>query len=134
MKARGFTLIEILVVVAILAIITAVAIPSYRDYVLKSRRYDGLKTLNLLVLAQERYYNENNAYSSSFDSISAYIGDAVSDYYTFTVTINSNGYTLTATANADQSADDEKGQECNPLTLTINGLNRTELPEPCWAD
>lgn len=60
---RGFTLIELMIVVAVIAIIAAIAYPSYMDYVRQSRRADA--TVALLELAQymERYYTNNGRYT-----------------------------------------------------------------------
>lgn len=65
MKQKGFTLIELMVVVAIVAILAAVAYPSYRDYVLRSHRTDAKSALMATAQAMEKYYTENMKYSAA---------------------------------------------------------------------
>jgi len=137
-KNYGFTLLEILVVLAIVAIITAVAVPSYKNYIVKSKRYDSINSLNLMVLSQERFYNDNGMFSSSLGGLTDYLGDYLNDEYDYTVTSSdtSTGYTITAVAKADsnQTDDTEGGVDCSTITLTVSGLNRTETPSQCWGD
>jgi type IV pilus assembly protein PilE len=61
---RGFSLIELMVVVAIIAILSAFAVPSYLRYGLRARRADGQELLLRVANAQERYYATNNHYGS----------------------------------------------------------------------
>ncbi len=61
-RAKGFTLIELMIVVAIIGIIAAVAYPSYMDQVTSARRADGQGVLVSLSNAMERYYVQNNTF------------------------------------------------------------------------
>ena len=60
---HGFTLIELMVTVAIVAILSAIAYPAYTEYILKSRRTDAKNALLDLAARQERFYSLNNKYS-----------------------------------------------------------------------
>ncbi|MFZ5486615.1 MAG: type IV pilin protein [Burkholderiaceae bacterium] len=61
-SSRGFTLIELMIVVAVVAILAAIAYPSYRDSVLKGRRAEGRAALAELLQQEERYMTQNNCY------------------------------------------------------------------------
>ncbi|MBT2336432.1 prepilin-type N-terminal cleavage/methylation domain-containing protein [Variovorax paradoxus] len=61
-RAAGFTLIEVMITVAIVAILAAVALPSYRDYVLRGQLVDGTNGLAAMRADMERYYQDNRTY------------------------------------------------------------------------
>ncbi|MDY6978779.1 MAG: type IV pilin protein [Pseudomonadota bacterium] len=62
LKQTGFTLIELMIVVAILAVITSIAIPAYNGYISSARNTEAHNNMAALRLAEEEYYLENNTY------------------------------------------------------------------------
>ena len=76
-KYRGFTLIELMIVVAVVGILAAVAYPSYQEYVRKAKRAEGRTALLELLQQQERYMTQNNSYKAFSD------GDATVPFKTF---------------------------------------------------
>jgi type IV pilus assembly protein PilE len=63
-RARGFTLIELMITVAIVAMLAAIAIPSYRDSVRKGERGEGKAAILKALQAEERWFTQNNAYTA----------------------------------------------------------------------
>jgi type IV pilus assembly protein PilE len=61
-RSRGFTLIEVMVVVAIIAILAAIAIPSYTDYVRRGRITEAISTLSSFRVKMEQYFQDNRTY------------------------------------------------------------------------
>lgn len=129
-RNRGFTLLELMIVVAIVAILAAIAYPSYQNYVLRTRRADGKEFMMRVASAQERYYTNLNRYAAMAD-----LGLGTTSekgYYTVSVALaNSNQtYTLTATPGGVQSPD-----QCGNLTLTNSGskgYSGAETNGKCW--
>ncbi len=68
-RARGFTLIEIMVTVAIVAILASVAIPTYQDQLRKARRSDGQSLLLDIAQQQERFLTANSTYTQSMNDL-----------------------------------------------------------------
>ena len=64
-RERGVTLMELLTVVIILGIVAAIAIPSYRNYLLRAQRVDATTALLRIAWAQEKFYLQNNTYASN---------------------------------------------------------------------
>ena len=129
-RLQGFTLIEVMIVVAIIAILAAIALPSYQDSVRKSRRADALRVIGEIRMAQERWRADRPTYGTL-----AEVGNpgAGSNYYTYTVTGNTaTAYTITATAVAGKGQDNDKqgGTSCTPLSITQAG---TKSPAACWT-
>ena len=63
MKQSGFTLIELMIVVAIIGILSAIAFPSYQSYVLRTGRSDGMTRLLEVMQSQERFFSGNQMYT-----------------------------------------------------------------------
>jgi type IV pilus assembly protein PilE len=64
-RSKGFTLIELMIVVAIVGILTTIAYPSYRDYVIRGQLVDATTALAALRANMERYYQDNRTYITS---------------------------------------------------------------------
>jgi len=108
---RGFTLVELMIVVAILSILTAIAIPAYRGYISSSRNTEGWNNLASVKLAQEEYFLENNRYFPDPDGLAETTDSSLDLYwraaetndsqrnfdYAVTSSATGTGYTATAT-------------------------------------
>jgi len=132
-KIKGFTLIELMVVVAIVGILSAIAYPSFTEYVRKGNRTDARATLLQIAQTLERCYTQFSAYNNANCPIlhEASINSA-EGLYTVGVVSSSTAYTLTAlpVAGRAQAAD----LKCATLTLThtgARGATGTAVAE-CW--
>jgi len=66
---KGFTLIELMIVVAVIGILAAVAYPAYQDYVIRSKRGDAMNALAAVRIAQEKYRANNAAFTNSLSEL-----------------------------------------------------------------
>lgn len=95
---RGFSLIEVMIVVVIIGILASIAYPSYREYVLRGNRTEGQALLSEAAAAQERYYAQNNQYITATSDL-AELGLRSST--ASGITSETGKYTLSAASNAD---------------------------------
>ncbi len=77
----GFTLVELMITVAILAILAAVAIPAYSNYVNRAKQSDAIIGLKAAQMAQEQFYSENNRYANTIDILPGFSDGTVDDSY-----------------------------------------------------
>ena len=135
MRERGFTLIEMVITVLIVAILTAIAYPNYRQYVLRSNRTEGMALLHEAAAREERYLAQNNQYADTVTKLNLSATSATGLYQLTLTADNTNfTYTLTATPQAAQAQD-----SCGTLTLTATGTRgaagQTEpndTVKDCW--
>jgi type IV pilus assembly protein PilE len=132
--AAGFTLIELMVVVAVIGVLAAIAYPNYTNYVLRGNRVDGREILQRIASAQERFYTNRNTYTTDITSSGGLSMTNTSEkgYYTVAVALADAGqsYTLTATAQGRQAVD-----KCGNLTLSnvgAKGFSGNEDNGKCW--
>ncbi|STX51876.1 Type-IV pilin [Legionella busanensis] len=120
---RGFTLIELMIVVVIVAILAVIAYPSYQDYITRGRRADGQAALLDLASRMERYYTQQNTYQTATigtGNATDVRGTNLSpdQWYTLSITAQTpSTYTLQATPRNQQATNDTRCQ-----TLTLNSL------------
>ncbi|MCQ4243061.1 type IV pilin protein [Stutzerimonas stutzeri] len=139
---KGFTLIELMIVVGILGILAAIAYPNYMEYIQRSNRSEGQALLQDAAASQERFFAQNNNYVTAAADI-AKLGlrgtsgsTVTSDNGKYTLTVgtvaNDGGYTLTATQHFGDPA-------CGNLTLNAIGIkgrsatgSDAKSVEQCW--
>jgi len=128
----GFTLIEMMIVVALVAVLAAIVLPSYQDSVRKARRTDARGALTSIAQLMERLNTEKNSYAS------ATLGNAATDLYKatsennfYTLALSNLGaatYTITATPSGSQAVD-----ACGNYTLDQAGTRGSVLTvDKCW--
>ena len=137
-RERGVTLIELMVVVVIVAILSMVAVPSYRQYSIRAQRTEAKTALLQLAANQERFYLQNNTYTTNLAALG--FPGGVSEYGVYTLNVPvADTQTFQATAvptpgGGANGKDMSSDAECTQFNLNSQGL-RTATPDPngrCW--
>ncbi len=135
---NGFTLIELMIVVVVVAVLSSLAYPSYQEFVAKAKRTEGKAALLDAAQALERHFTNYNTYPSSLSTagVRTYSGDsAAKAAYTIAIAAGASGslassFTLTATpANGHVDA------KCGNLSLNqlgVKGETGTLTAAECW--
>ncbi|MBV8621762.1 MAG: prepilin-type N-terminal cleavage/methylation domain-containing protein [Curvibacter sp.] len=147
-RLYGFTLIELMIALAIVAILAAIALPAYKQQIMKSRRTDAITALMDMAAREERWYSTNNSYTgypspatsllnlgyASTVNGGVLVPSTTNATYLITVTAaGSSSYNLTATPQGNQVND-----ACGTYSLTQVGAQGNTpptgvtLPSDCW--
>lgn len=131
MRQDGFTLIELMIVVAIIGIIAAIAYPSYQDSVNRTQRSDALTTLSRMATAQERFYTKSApaTYAADFNGLDKSVAVG-----TTTIKSDQGLYNITlSNPSCSQTAGTATVQTCFTLTATpVSGGAQADDPD-CWT-
>jgi type IV pilus assembly protein PilE len=136
-KTRGFTLIEIMIVVVIVAILSTIASPIYQDYVIRSRIMTAIQGLSSRQVQMEQCYQDNHKYLDTCRGCPADPGEKDSqEMFVFTCTIatGGQGFGLTATGVSGKPMDgfeftvDEK----DARSSTVSGHSGWTGSTSCW--
>ncbi|MBL6906924.1 MAG: type IV pilin protein [Luminiphilus sp.] len=130
-NVRGMTLIELLIVVAIVGILAAIAGPAWNDQVIKSRRADARNTLLAAQIEQEQYRANNLTYATSMSAMGMGSFDSTTrDYYRVeVVSADATSFLITATPNGNQAND----STCNVFAVRQTGPEHSGYAAlSCW--
>ena len=118
-RAQGFTLIEVMIVVVVVGILMAVAIPSYREYVLRSHRSSAQAFMSTVANRQAQYLLDARAYAGSHGALGLTVPSDVAARYSFSTVVVGGpppGYTFQATPIGDQAQD-----RCGQMSIDNTG-------------
>ena len=123
----GFTLIEVMITVAIVGILAAIALPAYNEYLLRGQLTEANATLSEHRVKMEQFYQDNRTYTGACDAGTVATAPATTQHFSYSCTIAVDGqsYAVTATGLGGLA----------PVVLSIDQSNtrRTVAPPPGWA-
>ena len=144
MRQKGFTLIELMVTVAIVGILAAIAYPSYQNYILRTGRADGKAKLMEIMQAQERFYSQNQTYTTNLGAGGLAYGVAAnaavpSNEGRYNISASTCGGSITiaqcVTLTAARTGAQVNDTTCGSLTLDSRGTKGVQSPgtaATCW--
>lgn len=133
-KMRGVTLMELMIVVVIIGILTAIAYPNYRDFTARAKRNEAKAALLQIAVNQERFYLNNNTYTSDMTDLGfAVAGNFKTETGSYNIDVAPGADANTYTATASYLLGGKEAAAC--LTFTINATGaKTSLPYTnCWT-
>jgi len=127
---RGVTLLELMIVVVIIGILTAIAYPSYRQFVERAKRTEARALLLQIAVDQERFYLQNNTFGTMAQL--QYDDPQITDSEAYSVTITANNpsnFSVTAT----YQLGGEEADKCLTFTLDGRGTKTSGPYTDCWT-
>lgn len=123
----GFTLIELMITVAVIGILSAIAYPSYQSHLIKSRRAAAQAQLVAVALQEQQYLLDARSYTSDLSVLKVTVPPSVSAYYTVTISVSASvppAFTATATPLSGTP-------QANDAAISLNSAG-TKLPSKFW--
>ena len=142
-RQTGFTLIEVMIVVAIAAILASIAWPAYQNQVFRGRRSDAMSALATISQAQERWRSDNISYQATLADLPGGMTVSRGGHYDLSVVSGTTGFaTYTIRATVKSSSPQASDLACQTMTMTLadgrityssassGGAND---PDTCWV-
>ena len=129
MNTKGFTLIELMIALAVVSILIATALPSYRDYGRRAVRTEAQSYLISAQVRQQQFLVDTRAYAATVADLGVPLPNRVTAAYDLSLTVvagTPSTYTLTATPKNDQTS-----EACGVLSVRHDGA-KTAAKSGCW--
>lgn len=134
MKAsKGFTLIELMIVVVVVGILASIALPSYSSYVQRSKITEATTNLSSLRVSMEQWYQDNRTYLNGTACGVAMPSGAAVKYFTFTCAATAGTYLITATGTSGMAGFSYTIDQANSRATTALPAGWGTPPADCWA-
>lgn len=133
-RHRGFTLVELMIVVVVAAVLLTIALLTYQNYIRKAKRADAMDALMTVQQLQERYRANNTEYAGIFTGTGLGISSqSLEGYYDLSLAnATSTGYQVDAEAIPGTSQEKDAG--CTIMVIAVDEVNPRgkKSPEQCW--
>ena len=129
---RGVTLMELMIVVVIIGILAAISYPNYREFVTRAKRTEARAALLKIATNQEKYYLQNNIFTTDLTDLGFNASPYTTDSGTFSVSITSADAS-NFTAEADYIPVDAEADKCNLFKIDARGQKTSDPDTDCWT-
>jgi type IV pilus assembly protein PilE len=131
---RGFTLIEVMIVVAIIGALAAIAMPMYNDYIIKSRVNEATAGLSDLRVKMEQFFQDNRTYAGACAVGTVTELPSNTKYFDFACSnLAATTYTVTATGKSNMTGFVYTVNQANTRATTITGVSGWSSNAACWV-
>jgi type IV pilus assembly protein PilE len=122
-RNKGFSLIELMVTVAIVGILSAIALPAYTDYLVRGRLVEATSTLTGHRVKMEQFYQDNRTYTNACVAGSAAVTPSATQYFTYACvpSVDGQSYSISATGVGNLSGFVFAIDQSNNKTTTVDG-------------
>jgi len=130
---NGFSLMELMIVVAIIGILAGIALPSYSDYLIRSRIAIATSELASKRTLMEQYFQDNHTYNDTANCVTDY---KTTDFFKFSCTGDATTYTLTGTGQSKMSGFTYSVTQADAKSTTVSGAPSgwsAHSPNNCWV-
>lgn len=137
MKKNGYSLIELIVTLAVISILASIAIPTYKSYTLKTRRSEGRAFVMEIMQRQEKYYTENNTYTTDLTQLGYSSSTPTSEqgYYQVSAAAAADGIANNVILTAQPQGNQANDSECGSFIINSNGSKTTSTSSTtCWSN
>ena len=138
-RQRGVTLLELLAVICVVAILASVAVPTYRQYLIRAQRSEAKIALLQLQTAQEKFYMQNNSFTDNIsDASPSGLGlteSTETGKYIISVDVEEDGQTYVATATPRAGGGQTDDEKCASFTINqrgTRGVTGSSGTQACW--
>jgi type IV pilus assembly protein PilE len=130
---HGLTLVELMIVVVIVGILAAVAYPSYREFSARATRNEARAALLKAAINQERFYLQNNQFSSDLNQLGFSASPYTTDTGAYVISVSApnpaSNYTVTAT----YQPSDAESKKCGVFSIDGGGVKASSPATDCWT-
>lgn len=129
---RGITLIELMIVVVIISMLAAISYPSYREFAARAKRNEARAALLKAATNQERFYLQNNQFSTDLTELGFPASPFTSDTGSYVITVAAPVPAANFTVTATYQNPDAEAAKCNVFTIDGRGVKASSPDTNCW--